>query len=121
MDVFWLSGHLLSRYIVHLGLKNTPGLIFEVPGPQNPIKKMILIVFSKIRGRFSGRAAGQVWTICWEMFADFPSCQIFSGAVFDFLPFYSTRSIAQTCPAARPEKRRRIFEKTLKTNFFTGF
>ena len=60
MIVFGLSGHLLSRYIVHLGLKNTPGLIFEVPGPQNPIKKLILSVFSKIRRRFSGRAAGQV-------------------------------------------------------------
>ena len=33
MAVLGLSGHLLSRYIVHLGLKNTPGLIFEVPGP----------------------------------------------------------------------------------------
>ena len=60
MAVLGLSGHLLSRYIVHLGLKNTPGLIFEVPGPQNPVKKLILSVFSKIRRRFSGRAAGQV-------------------------------------------------------------
>ena len=41
MAVLGLSGHLLSRYIVHLGLKNTPGLIFEVPGPQNPLKKLI--------------------------------------------------------------------------------
>ena len=61
MAVLGLSGHLLSRYIVHLGLKNTPGLIFEVPGPQNPFKKLSLSVFSKIRRRFSGRAAGQVW------------------------------------------------------------
>ena len=60
MAVLGLSGHLLSRYIVHLGLKNTPGLIFEVPGPQNPVKKLILSAFSKIRRRFSGRAAGQV-------------------------------------------------------------
>ena len=45
MAVLGLSGHLLSRYIVHLGLKNTPGLIFEVPGPQNPVKKLILKVF----------------------------------------------------------------------------
>ena len=45
MAVLGLSGHLLSRYIVHLGLKNTPGLIFEVPGPQNPVKKLILRVF----------------------------------------------------------------------------
>ena len=44
--VFRLSGQLLSRYIVHLGLKNTPGLIFEVPGTQNPVKKLILRVFS---------------------------------------------------------------------------
>ena len=51
MTVFELSGHLLSRYIMHLGLKNTPGLIFEVPGPQNPIKKLILKVFWKIRRR----------------------------------------------------------------------
>ena len=60
MAVLGLSGHLLSRYIVHLGLKNTPGHIFEVPGPQNPVKKMILSVFSTIRRRFSGRTAGQV-------------------------------------------------------------
>ena len=60
MTVLGLSGYLLSRYIVHLGLKNTPGLIFEVPVPQNPDKKLILSVFSKIRRRFSGRAAGQV-------------------------------------------------------------
>ena len=31
MAVLGFSGHLLSRYIVHLGLKNTPDLIFEVP------------------------------------------------------------------------------------------
>ena len=71
---FWgLSGHLLSRYIVHLGLKNTPGLIFEVPGPQNPVKKLILNVFSKIRRRFSGRAAGQVCFILVQE-EDFLSC-----------------------------------------------
>ena len=29
---------------MHLGLKNTPGLIFEVPGSQNPAKKLILRV-----------------------------------------------------------------------------
>ena len=44
--VFSLSGQLLSRYIVHLRLKNTPGSIFEVPGIQNPAKKLILRVFS---------------------------------------------------------------------------
>ena len=60
MAVLGLSGHLLCRYIVHLELKNTPGLIFEVPGPQNLIKNLILKVFSKIRRRFSGRVAGQV-------------------------------------------------------------
>ena len=66
MAVLGLSGHLLSRYIVHLGLKNTPGLIFEVPGPQNPVQKLILSVFSQIRRRFSGRAAGQVCDLGWE-------------------------------------------------------
>ena len=45
MAVLGLSGHLLSRYIVHLELKNTPGLIFEVPGPQNHVKKLIFRVF----------------------------------------------------------------------------
>ena len=64
MAVLGLSGHLLSRYIVHLGLKNTPGLIFEVPRPQNPVKKLILSVLSKICRRFSGLAAGQVCILC---------------------------------------------------------
>ena len=46
--VFELSWQLLSRYIVHLRLKNTPGFIFEVPGPQNPVKKLVLKVFHQI-------------------------------------------------------------------------
>ena len=44
ISVFELSGHLFQRYIMHLGSKNSPGLDFEVPGPQNPVKKLILMV-----------------------------------------------------------------------------
>ena len=46
ITVFKFSGHLLSRYILHLGLKNTPGSIFEVPGSQNPVKKVDFKGFS---------------------------------------------------------------------------
>ena len=54
MAVLGLSGHLLSRYIMHLGLKNTPGLISEVVGAQNPGKKLILKVFRQIYRRIGG-------------------------------------------------------------------
>ena len=45
IGVFELSGHLVQRYIMHLGSTISPGLDFEVPGPQNPVKKLILKVF----------------------------------------------------------------------------
>ena len=54
MAVLRFSGHLLSRYIVHLGLKNTTGLISEVVGPQNPVKKLILMVFRQFFWRIGG-------------------------------------------------------------------
>ena len=52
IDVFELSGHRFQRYIMHSDLKNRPGLIFEVPGPQNLVKRVILRVFVKIFGGF---------------------------------------------------------------------
>ena len=42
IDAFRLSGHLFQRYIMHPRSKESPGLDFEVPGPQNLVKKLTL-------------------------------------------------------------------------------